>query len=159
MNKEENLRMVYQQMHSLRMHYESIENKFTLAFVTASLIFSGLILRKEIELNGASVYFAKGMVTFIFFVSMFYLYKTAKINTESRTILVRIEQALGLFTDSEYISKEQVDNFYRKPFAEATIIPPIFSDFFMPRGAFSITPNAIAIVASYICIISVIKYT
>lgn len=111
------------QMHSHRKFNEELEHKVAFA-VTALLIgLAAYVVKGEYVLNSmARNSLAVFSLSMTLLTIWFLLRNGSRVRVQCKMI-VRIEQALGLYEENLYISSERVEKGGNKPHKEATIYP------------------------------------
>ena len=124
-DKFENLRCLYQELHSSRKDAEAFQNKVAFAFSTILLILAGLIAKGDYTLavNPLIKYFISIIIILAVVIGLAYIRTISLTNRERYLMIVRVEQALGFHTSNLYITEDQVSSFDKEPYEESSVLP------------------------------------
>ena len=111
------------QMHSHRKFNEELEHKVAFA-VTALLIgLAAYVVKGEYILSLTVRVSLAGFSFFMMLLTIWFLLRNGSRVRVQCKMIVRIEQALGLYEENLYISPERFEKAGNKPHKEATIFP------------------------------------
>ena len=124
-DKFENLRCLYQELHSSRKDAEAFQNKVAFAFCTILLVLAGLIAKGDYTLDVSPTVkvFISIIIIFVVAIGLAYIRSISLTNRERYLMIVRVEQALGFHTSDLYITEEQVSSFDKRPYEESSLLP------------------------------------
>ncbi len=123
--KSENLRCLYQELHSSRRDAETFHNRVAFAFSSVFLLVAGLIAQGDHTVDvtvQVKLLFCTTIVIAVL-VGLAYIRAIASTNRERYSMIVRVEQALGFHTMDEYITSEAVASFDHEPYPESSLLP------------------------------------
>jgi hypothetical protein len=133
------------QMHSHRKFNEELEHKVAFA-VTALLIgLAAYVVKGEYVLSVAVRGSLAGFSFFMTLLTIWFLLRNGSRVRIQCKMIVRIEQALGLYEENLYISPERLEKAGNKPHKEATIYPPEAQKYGEGDWALVLTPHILVV--------------
>jgi len=121
--KVEILKTAFTQLQSNRKESEALENKMAFSSITLLMLLTAYVLKGEYVAYGAV---RIGMITFCILataLSIWFLYLISKRIRVQMSMIVRIEQVMGLFTEKLFMNESDLELFNNLPYAETSIYP------------------------------------
>jgi hypothetical protein len=133
------------QMQSNRKDNEELEHKVAFAVTTLLIGLAAYVVKGDYVMTTT----ARGSLAFfsisISLLTIWFLLRNASRIRIQCKLIVRIEQALGLYEENLYISSEQVSKVGNRPYKEATIYPHEAQKYGEGDWALLLTPHILVI--------------
>jgi len=148
LNPEQKIRFLLEllgQMHSNRKFNEELEHKVSFAVTALLILLAAYVVKGEYVLSATVRGSLAGFSIFMTLITIWFLLRNGSRVRVQCKMIVRIEQALGLYEENLYISPERCEKAGNKPHKEATIYPIAAQKYGEGDWALVLTPHILVV--------------
>lgn len=153
------LKTIYQELHSNRRIASSFENKVAFSFCTIFLLLAGFILKGDINIPENMIIIGVISIAYVACLGLYFIINNGNLIRVICSMIVRLEQTLGLYEEEIYISKEKVIKSNGFPFSRASLFPEEVKTWGQSTRWHSSSPHALSIIFSGLVAIAALLIT